>query len=39
VRAEAAEPEDGEAAGGEEAEPKTHDPIVGSATSRPVQPK
>jgi hypothetical protein len=39
VRAEAAEPDDGEDAGREEYEPKRHDRIVGVATSRLVEPK
>jgi hypothetical protein len=37
VRAEAAEPEDGETTGREEAQAKTHDRIVGGAASTPVE--
>jgi hypothetical protein len=37
VRTKAAEPDDGETAGGEQEEPETHDRIVVGATSRAVQ--
>jgi hypothetical protein len=39
VRAEAAEPDDGEAARRKEAEPETHDRIVGGAASASVEPE
>jgi hypothetical protein len=39
VRTEAAEPDDGEDADGEDAEPKTHDRIVGAAASSSVEPQ
>jgi len=39
VRPEPADPDDREAAGGEQAEPKTHARIVGGAASASVEPE
>jgi len=39
MRAEAAEPEDSKDASGDGEEPEAHDPIVGAAASRSVEPQ